>query len=186
MFKINWKKDKQIIESALSDTKVFTKHHIGTHIIIETSLFIDHFNESFNKLIPFWNSRIQKISGEIKRFDGESSLDLASSNQLTLLNGWKSTFSTKDEVRQAYLDSKRKRRYSEDKSSVNDDLENMKGRIFYRHKAGYEHVKTFLYEMMSEREMENQHFKQLCKEFQEFKINQFLRSRCERLTVTLY
>ena len=184
MFKINWNQDKQIIQSALSDTKVFTKHHLETHIIIGTSLYIDHFSESFRELIPFWNSRIQKIYGLRNNesiYDDLKDKTIYLSyphNHVTFLNGWKTTFSTKDQVRQAYYDSKRK---VKDKTiSVNDDLEELNSRICNPHKQlslfKQKPVKTFLYEMLSDDEMENQQSNEL----------QFQRSDCGRLTVTLY
>ena len=197
MFEINWYKDKQIIVKALNETNIFTKHHLETHIIIGTSLYIDHFDASLNKLIPSWNSRIQKIYGLRNTesiynvLDGESSLDLSriknpklssSHNQLTLLNGWKSTFATTDQVRQAYRESMKKNRDPEkNKISVNDDLENMSERNYKPHKffkrtSGHERVKTFLYEMLSDDEMENQQSNEI----------KFLQSKCERLTVALY
>ena len=189
MFKINWNKDKQIIETALSDRKVFTKHHVETHIIIGTSLYIDHFRKSFEKFIPNWNSRIQRTyrgltntGSAYDKVDKEMSL-----NQLTLLNGWKTTFATKDQVRQAYFESKKN---AEDQTllkpriSVNDDLENMTSYILRPHKMfsnensyyGRENFETFLYEMLSDDEIEKQQSNEL----------QFMRSDCERLTVALY
>ena len=189
MFEQNWNKDKQIIETALNDRKVFTKHHVETHIIIGTSLYIDHFRDSFEKFIPKWNSRVRKIYRGLT--NAESAYDkvhkVISLNQLTLLNGWKTTFATKDQVRKAYFESKKN---AEDQTllnprlSVNDDLENMTSHIFTPHKMfskrnsyyGRENVETFLYEMLSDDEIE----KQQSNEFQ------FLLSKCERLTVALY
>ena len=193
MFEKNWNKDKQIIETALNDREVFTNVetfmwkqmwnvHVETHIIIGTSIYMDHFHKSLNKLIPFWNSRIQKMNPSLKR----PGLTLpkppiiyssVSHNKLTLLNGWKTTFSTKDEVRQAYFDSKKK--YKDKTISVNDDLEELSSRGFNPHKfqdPDQNAIKTFLYEMLSDDEMEKQQSSEL----------QFLRSDCRRLTVALY
>ena len=108
-------------------------------------------------------------------------------NQLTLLNGWKATFATKDQVRQAYVESKWN---DEDKTievrgtSVNDDLENMTSqffkpqKVFVNLKDFYSNCihEAFLFEMLSDDEIE----KQQSNEFQ------FLLSRCKRLTVDLY
>ena len=188
MFKSNWEKDKQIIEKALNETKVFTKLHVETHIIIGTSLYTDHFRESLEKLIPRWNSRIQNMYRGLRNTEPtyEKMNKSVSLNQLTLLNGWKTTFATKDEVRQAYVESKWN---EEDKTlnvrgtSVNDDLEKMTSQFFKPQKnlnlkdfhRNYMH-KTFLFEMLSDDEIE----KQQSNEFQ------FLLSKCERLTVALY
>ena len=186
MFKSNWDKDKQIIETTLNQTNVFTKQHIRTHIIIGTSLYMDHFRESFETFIPKWNSRIRKnFRGLTNTESAYDKMDkVMSLNQLTLLNGWKTIFATKDHVRQAYFESKRNID-AEDTGllkpplSVNDDLENMTSRIFRPHKKfgdGRENVETFLFEMLSDDEIE----KQQSNEFQ------FMRSDCERLTVALY
>ena len=188
MFKLNWDRDKQIIETALKETKVFTKLHVETHIIIGTSLYTDHFRESLEKLIPRWNSRIQNMYRGLRNTEPtyEKMTKSVSLNQLTLLNGWKTTFATKDEVRQAYVESKWN---EEDKTlkvrgtSVNDDLEKMTSQFFkpqknlnlkdFHRNCMHE---TFLFEMLSDDEIQ----KQQSNEFP------FLLSKCERLTVALY
>ena len=139
-------RDRQIIEAALKEAKVFTKIHVETHIIIGTSLYMDHFHESLNNYIPFWNSRIQKMLGLGGNYNRSH---YQSHNLLTLLNGRKKTFATKDQVRQAYVDTKHKKRDGGYTSSVNDDFEIMNGRIYnFFHSRGHEHDKTFLYEML--------------------------------------
>ena len=155
-FKINWNKDKKIIETALKEAKVFTKLHVETHIIIGTSLYIDHFD---NSSITFRNNRFQRF------------------NQLTLLNGWKTTFATKDQVRQAYNYRNSYMFMTVPMSSVNDDLENMYSLKLKPMRNSHQHVKTFLYEMLSGDAIP-------VKEQRSNKF-QFLRSKCERLTVTL-
>ena len=215
MFEQNWNKDKQIIETALNDREVFTNVetfmwkqmwnvHVETHIIIGTSIYMDHFNKLFNQ--SFWNNILLRSRHKI--------------NKLTLLNGWKKDFATKNQVRQDYLDSEKKYRDASSvnynnpiyTSSVNDDFENMTSLIFKPTKffskrnlnpdlpqlgisrerglklkivqdlfeqklrnSSQVRVKTFLYKMLNDDEID----KQQSNEFQ------FMRSDCDRLTVSL-
>ena len=235
MFNINFLKDIQIISNALNNLPLewpsqreppiprwfpppitrfqipllqnpfgFAKPFDEAHIVIGTSIYMDHFNKLFNQ--SFWNNILLRSRHKI--------------NKLTLLNGWKKDFATKNQVRQDYLDSEKKYRDASSvnynnpiyTSSVNDDFENMTSRIFKPTKffskrnlnpdlpqlgisrerglklkivqdlfeqklrnSSQVRVKTFLYKMLNDDEID----KQQSNEFQ------FMRSDCDRLTVSL-
>ena len=176
LFEMNWNKDKVIIENALDELQVFNKRNIETHIIIGSSLYFDHLDNSFNKLISNWNNKILKANGpEI----GATYGTYEPYNQLTLLNGWRRTFfSTKVQVREAYQKNyylNKEDSHEQNTSSlspnlvmmsVNDDLERIIARSFRPVYTRQEYIKTFLYEMQED--------------------DEFSRSDCERLTVALY
>ena len=211
MFNINGRKDREIITNAFKSSKTIfspdlTTLIFETHIVIGTSLYIDHFHILFNQ--SFWNRMLllQRHKLDIRKahFDKRHSF----LNQLTILNGWKKDFATKNQVRQDYFDSEKKYRdggsinYNNPiyTSSVNDDFEKMTSHIFKpdkffskreRHSwnkiqklsetvsaernSSHERVKTFLYKMLNDDEID----KQQSNEFQ------FMRSDCDRLTVSL-
>ena len=172
LFEVNWYKDKAIIEKALDELQVFNKRHIETHIIIGSSLYFDHLENSFNKLISNWNNKLLKANGPTYGI-------YEPFNQLTLLNGWRrATSCTKNQVKRAYQKdyhiNKAKSHQQNTSSlspnlvmmSVNDDLERIIARSFRPVYTRQEYIKTFLYKM------------------QEDEV--FSRSDCERLTVALY
>ena len=151
------------------------------HIVIGTSLYIDHSEYLYNKLD-------QKVRDYMRyRIRGKRPGKQSCLSQFTLLNGWKKDFATKNQVRQDYFDSEKRYRDASSvnhnnpiyTSSVNDDFENMKSRIpdlpkvWGKRNSGQERVKTFLYKMLNDDEID----KQQSNEFQ------FMRSDCERLTV---
>ena len=136
--KTNWAFDKKIIESAFQRIKFYDKFPAETHIIMGTSLYIDNYDYTLNKMLSSWNEIPSTRACEMHH----------SYNQLTLLCGWKNSYCRQDEVKKAYFESTKYSKHDRWKTSVNDDLEDVIERFIIPNRREY--AETFLYKMLND------------------------------------
>ena len=210
MFQINWRKDIEIILNAFGISNASRKNSTDEmHIVIGTSIYMDKFNSLLHNLFSI-NSLNNKMGnkmvakGKINKFTllNGWKKDFATKNQVR-----QDYFDSEKKYRDASSVNYNNPIYT---SSVNDDFENMISHIFnpdpqqlgnIRERPEYpeiswippkkiqklremiydernsskERVKTFLYKMLNDDEIDTQQSKEF----------EFMRSDCERLTVSL-